>query len=369
MPRRSTAQVLDRRRIEALSAQAQRQADEREAIFTSLVEPAMVFDTTGAILRANPAAQEWLGVDPVGLPEAVLSQKMSARYPDGRPIPADQLVAVRALRGERVRDDYQFLVTPSGERAIVASAAPIVTDGQCRRRRDKLARHHRPAACGRGAARQRGETAHAVRSVAHWRRRPGRRAQGRASEPRLGEHGRPLAMGSWPLDPESKRLPPARRHAHCPPDELPSARALREQRLVQGEVGIVTDDGSVIWQEVNAVPVPFGDWKAVVTVADVTERKRAEEAVRRARDELEHRVRERTTELESANQKLLAEIRQRMRVEGELRLSEQRLEQRVEERTRVLTSLLDISNTVALSIDLEALLALILERLKGRGRL
>ena len=42
-----TAQVLARRRIEALSAQTQRQADEKEAIFTSMAEPLMVFDTTG----------------------------------------------------------------------------------------------------------------------------------------------------------------------------------------------------------------------------------------------------------------------------------------------------------------------------------
>jgi signal transduction histidine kinase len=102
----------------------------------------------------------------------------------------------------------------------------------------------------------------------------------------------------------------------------------------------------------------------VVATVDVTERKQIEQTLRQAHDKLELRVRERTAELESANQMLLAEIRERTRVEGELRQSEQRLEQRVDERTREMATLLDISNTVALTIDLEPLLALILERLK-----
>jgi PAS domain S-box-containing protein len=358
-----TAQVLDRRRIEALSAEAQRQADEREAIFTSLVEPAMVFDTTGAILRANPAAQEWLGVDPVGLPEVVLGQQMSARYPDGRPIPGDDLVAMRALRGERVRDDYQLLLTPTGEHAIVASAAPIITGGRCSGAviswHDITDLQEAEDALRESEAKLRAlfDVLPIGVVVLDEKLRVVRENRALASIVRPS----PQALGRWNHRASGYLYPDG---TPMPPEELPSARALRDQRLVQGEVGIVTDDGPVTWQEINAVPVPFGDWKAVVTVADVTERKRAEEAIRRARDELEQRVRERTIELENANQKLLAEIRQRMRVEGELRLSEQRLEQRVEERTRVLTSLLDISNTVALSIDLEALLALILERLK-----
>ena len=56
--------------------------------------------------------------------------RMSATTFDGRPIPPADLVAARALKGERVSDDYQLLVTADGERAIVASAAPIVSGGQ-----------------------------------------------------------------------------------------------------------------------------------------------------------------------------------------------------------------------------------------------
>ena len=130
LAREVTEEMKIRGRIDALSVQAQRQADELPAIFAALVEPMMISDAQNNILKANPAAVEALGVDPANLPEAELARRMSATTFDGRPIPPDDLVAARALKGERVSDDYQLLVTAGGERAIVASAAPIVSGGQ-----------------------------------------------------------------------------------------------------------------------------------------------------------------------------------------------------------------------------------------------
>jgi PAS domain S-box-containing protein len=55
----------------------------------------------------------------------------------------------------------------------------------------------------------------------------------------------------------------------------------------------------------------------IVVVRDVTERKRVQEALRRARDELETRVEERTADLQNANERLQNEVVVRRRTEKE----------------------------------------------------
>lgn len=58
---------------------------------------------------------------------------------------------------------------------------------------------------------------------------------------------------------------------------------------------------------------------------DITERKRAEEALRKAHDELEARVMARTAALAEANEKLEKEVGERSRIAEELRLSSEKL--------------------------------------------
>lgn len=65
----------------------------------------------------------------------------------------------------------------------------------------------------------------------------------------------------------------------------------------------------------------------LVTLHDLTDRKRAEAALRRAHDQLEARVRTRTADLEEANRRLQAEIQERKRAEEVSRLAQDELVQ------------------------------------------
>jgi len=84
-------------------------------------------------------------------------------------------------------------------------------------------------------------------------------------------------------------------------------------------------DGSIVWvnNSVSAIRDASGKPEyEVAVVLDVTDRKRAQEELVRAHDELERRVFERTEQLTAANEALRLEVEERKRTEADLRRSE-----------------------------------------------
>lgn len=102
----------------------------------------------------------------------------------------------------------------------------------------------------------------------------------------------------------------------------------KRERFIPEEV--ITDAaGKKRWLQTIKRPIIGMDGRAnqVLGVStDITERKRAEEALHRSHDELEHRVAERTAELDGSNERLRAEIAERNATELSLHESDARLQ-------------------------------------------
>ncbi|OHB72650.1 MAG: hypothetical protein A2V70_17320 [Planctomycetes bacterium RBG_13_63_9] len=106
------------------------------------------------------------------------------------------------------------------------------------------------------------------------------------------------------------------------PDDRATAQAHLD-RLAAGElvsdfeVRTICHDGTYKWLSWTVVPLPE---KGIVYAVgyDVTERKQAEDALRRVREELEQRVADRTAELSKLNERLRREIDERRQTEEQL---------------------------------------------------
>ena len=116
----------------------------------------------------------------------------------------------------------------------------------------------------------------------------------------------------------------------APLDTWAVTRALRGETGTNAEYTLRRKDTGEMWVGSYSF-APIRDKGgaivgSVVVVRDITERKRAEEELRRSRDELEMRVQERTAELEKANktlkelssQRLSAQEEERKRISGEI---------------------------------------------------
>jgi PAS domain S-box-containing protein len=115
------------------------------------------------------------------------------------------------------------------------------------------------------------------------------------------------------------------------PDDVPTNQTLWNRMVADGDSFVIEKryrrpDGVEVWVNnwVSLLRHDDGTPRAAIAVViDVTERKRAEDALRQLTDTLEQRVIERTEALATANRRLLAEIDERVLAQAALRREEQ----------------------------------------------
>ncbi|MCH8999350.1 MAG: type II toxin-antitoxin system prevent-host-death family antitoxin [Proteobacteria bacterium] len=129
---------------------------------------------------------------------------------------------------------------------------------------------------------------------------------------------------------------------HDPGDRRRLLKELEEKGAVRNfELQVKRADGSTVWVLDSVTRTKFqGEEALLSTIVDITERKQAEETLRRAHDELERRVEERTRELHASNRALEDEIAVREQSEEALQHSE-----------AMLAGTLDIMLEAVISVD------------------
>jgi PAS domain S-box-containing protein len=130
--------------------------------------------------------------------------------------------------------------------------------------------------------------------------------------------------------------------------DLPLWRAVKYGEMIEGkELLLRRPNGDLVPVLCNAGPIRDKDGLitgGIVAWRNIAERKRAEADLKRAHDELELRVRERTEQLQAANEALIDEISERLEAEATLRQNSARTETLAELSHKLATALLNLQS-------------------------
>jgi len=318
--------ITKRKRLEwderQLSDASIRERDQLEALVKSISDEIWFTNTEGRFTLINPAGALEFGVgetDEIDVKK--LAEDLEIFRPDGSPRPVEEAPVLRSLRGEVVRNQEDIIRSPAtGElRHRQISSAPV---------RDRAG-----SIIGSVAV---------VRDITD-----SKRAEEalRDSEEQLKRAQEIAHLGSWELDLLRNRLAwsdevyrilglqPQEFGAsyesfleYVHPDDRAAVNAAFSDSVREGrdtyEIEhrvIRKSTGEVRWVQEKCLHVRDASGRAsrsLGMVLDITDRKKTEQVLKKAHDELEKKVKERTFELEATVRALELEIEERKSAES-----------------------------------------------------
>ena len=282
-------EVFERKRaeeeIKTLLAAVQQEKTKLSTLINSISDEVWFADTQGKFTIANPSALREFGIASGDIVEVEkLAKSLEVFRPDGSPRPVEESPPLRGLLGEVIRNQEEIIRTPAtGElRYREVSTTPVRDD--------------------------KGEIIGSVSIVRDISERKKAENELRKRQNLLNEMGRIAKVGGWEFDIGTLELNWTEEVYHIHEVELsykptvseainfyaPNSRPIIQQAVQRAiEFGetfdlnleIVTAKGNHRW--VHAIGKADREFKIVNgTFQDITERKRAEEEIRRLNDDL-----------------------------------------------------------------------------------
>jgi PAS domain S-box-containing protein len=301
-------------------AEAETRADELDTVFSSMVDIVIVYDEKGIPVRANPAAEEIYGFNPIGQDPNKYHRTLDIRYPNGKVVDIEHLPFRRTLAGETVEDKRLIFTDNAGRKfTYLVSSAPIKIGGkvtgavsvwhdvtkseqllvQLESERTMLSTMISNAPVAITVTDDEGYVV--------------------ISNPVAEKlYRRPIYTGLNLLNLEGINFYEATGDPYSTRENPMVSLPLSRQTSINQELSLKWRDGLQRFFLVNSTPILNRQnmlQGAVTIFQDITERKQVEVELRMARDELEQRVEERTRALAKANEELRGEILERKRAE------------------------------------------------------
>jgi transcriptional regulator with PAS, ATPase and Fis domain len=111
--------------------EAERHLAMLEAVINSISNSVVIYDATGNIIRANPAAITQISFDPTGLNQKEFIKQVSIKRSNDQEVNFNKLPSSYALHGKSIKNERMIFDNIKGKTYIFhTSSAPLLVEGK-----------------------------------------------------------------------------------------------------------------------------------------------------------------------------------------------------------------------------------------------